>query len=183
MQEYNDNQPWKSIKEQISTVIFDEGVTSVGKNAFKGYTTINSVTWGSSLQIIDESAFEVCIGIPSINLPNIQTIKSNAFNGCINVESITLPKVQTIETNSFKNCDKVTELTLPSSTTSIGADAFSEIASLKTVNYEGISNPCQNGIKAFNSIGTTIVNVDITYEPTDFCGLQPITEKSCALNG
>ena len=107
------------------------------------------------------------------------TINSYAFNGCTKVSSLTFNKVQTIGNNAFNNCDGLTTLTIPDTVTSIGSNSFGNIASLKSITFLGFSEPTTCNDAAFSSIGTSFVEVDITYSSTDFCKLTPRTKNSC----
>ncbi|MBR4025548.1 MAG: leucine-rich repeat domain-containing protein, partial [Mycoplasmataceae bacterium] len=103
MQNYDsaDNQPWKSIKTQLTTIDFDTSVTTVGNNAFSGCSNIETITWGN-IETVGNSAFSGCTSISSIEFPEtMTTIEDYAFNECSGVTSIDLAEITTIGTNAF----------------------------------------------------------------------------------
>ena len=69
---------------------FATDVTSIGYNAFKGRTSLTSVTFGNSLDTIRNYVFENCTGLTSMTIPNSATsIGEGAFISCRNLTSIT----------------------------------------------------------------------------------------------
>ena len=86
----------------LETLIFADGVTEIGNNAFANYTALKSVTLPETLTVIGE----------------------NAFAGCVALESINLSKVEKIASKAFEDCNKLTVLDL-SSLTEIGVQVFS----------------------------------------------------------
>lgn len=61
--------PWSAYKDQYSTVIISEGITSVGKSAFYGLTNITEIKLPESIMVIEEYAFFGCNKIASIRIP------------------------------------------------------------------------------------------------------------------
>jgi hypothetical protein len=80
----------------FTTVIIEEGVTSIGNCAFAGAALANSISIPNTIQRIGSSAF-VATGISSFVIPN---------------------GVTTIEESTFTHCSRLTDLTLPSTITS-----------------------------------------------------------------
>ena len=71
---------WMAYPWQINTVIIEDGVTSIGSNAFYYMQKITSVTIPDSVTEIGNSAFAGCSSLASITLPdNITSIGSRAF--------------------------------------------------------------------------------------------------------
>ena len=71
--------PWYSQKDSFSAVNICEGVTSVGRYAFDGYSGLTSITLPDSLTTIGTKAFWQS-GIKSIFIPaNVHTIGDSAL--------------------------------------------------------------------------------------------------------
>ena len=157
-----DDQPWRSFRSEIQAVTIEDGVTSVGKNAFGGCTEMKSVTLPKSvitirsvafdgcnkmthvtlpadakLDTIGNDAFSRCDALTSISLPkSVTTIEDRAFSNCEALTSVTLPadgKLQTIGMNAFSGCVKLERITIPHSVTTIEVDAFSQCKELTSV--------------------------------------------------
>ena len=59
------------------------------------------------METIGNSAFETCISLTEINIPNsVKAIDDNAFYGCLNLKKIFLGNgIEKIGTDAFKECN------------------------------------------------------------------------------
>lgn len=94
------------------------GATDYSNNSSSvPYSLKNVVITGGS-KIIDH-AFQNCIGIESISLPDsLAEVGSNAFSGCYNLKKLTFgANSQFVQfySNTFNQCSNLTEITIPSS--------------------------------------------------------------------
>ena len=98
--------PWCEQKNNIKTVVIENGVTSIGDNAFLECQNMVSVTIPNSVTVIGIQAFYHCTSLASIKFPKfLRTIQIQAFSGCSCLTSITIPKsVQYIKEASFSHC-------------------------------------------------------------------------------
>ena len=109
-----------------------------GDNQYKGDITIPSSIKVNdteySVTSVGNSAFEDCISLTSITIPNsVTSIAGYAFNGCISLTSITIPNsVTSIGMCAFRHCRSLTSITIPNSVTSIGGDAFYGCENIET---------------------------------------------------
>ncbi len=96
-------------------IIIPNGVTSIGANAFKAYTTLTSVTMPDSVTAIGDSAFQNCQGLTGITIPDsVITIGYAAFRYCQGLTDITIPdSVTTIGSSAFDGCYGLESITLP----------------------------------------------------------------------
>lgn len=102
-------------KKNVSVNI-KEGTRLIADCAFIRDKGIYDVTFPSTLRYIGEGAFEECIGITDINIPDAVEIGSCAFWGCSNITDISLADtIETIGAGAFYNCVSLTEITLPES--------------------------------------------------------------------
>lgn len=95
--------------EEIRDLVIPDDVTYIGDYAFRGCTSITSVTMGENVARIGTSAFYGCKNCASITIgENVTSIGSWAFYGCSAMTSLTsLPrKVPSTTSNSFDSAIK-----------------------------------------------------------------------------
>ena len=121
-----------------STVILQDGLTSIGSFAFKG-----------------------CRSLESIEIPSsVTSIVSGAFYDCSSLTSVTIQNgVTSIGFNAFYECSGLTSIEIPSSVTSIGERAFYFCSSLTTITIKATTPP---------SLGSSAIpsNVNKIYVPS-----------------
>ncbi len=143
--------------EEITTITEEmlEGVTSIGYHAFFGCTSLQSITFPSSVTSIEEDAFLDCTNLSEVNLISLATLFKNNFllnnkqfvlkiNGeeISNLTTITedmLQGITEIPSNAFRGLTSLTSITLPTTITNIGQDAFSGCTNLKEVNITSLA--------------------------------------------
>ena len=104
MKNYSNDSPATQKKDNIKKVVIEDGVTSIGDNAFYDCTGLTSIEIPSSVTSIGDCAFYNCTGLTSITIPD---------------------RVTSIGDSAFRNCTGLTSVTIPDSVTSIGDCAFS----------------------------------------------------------
>ncbi|WP_294743949.1 leucine-rich repeat domain-containing protein [uncultured Prevotella sp.] len=154
MADYNDpaERPWYDNAADISNVVIENGVTSIGAYAFaecQGLTSVTipgsvtsigecafigcqyltSITFaeGSQLESIGESAFSSSL-LTSIEIPaGVTSIGEAAFFSCDGLTSVSFAEgsqLESIGDNAFRLCSNLTSITIPASVTSIGSYVF-----------------------------------------------------------
>ncbi|MDE5799171.1 MAG: leucine-rich repeat domain-containing protein, partial [Treponemataceae bacterium] len=82
------------IKQKTELVIPD-GVTEIGRAAFSGCSTIETVTIPSGVTKIGWNAFENCASLESVEIPTtMKNIGQNAFTGCDTLKTVTYKGTQ-----------------------------------------------------------------------------------------
>ena len=97
MSDYNNNAPWLEYKDRITSIEIGKGVTSIGSNAFLGFSALETVTLeqDSQLNAIGAGAFYGCEQLKSIAIPaGVSVIGNWAFFGCAGLENINFCGIQ-----------------------------------------------------------------------------------------
>ena len=110
-------------------------MTSIGKGAFGGCSSLTSITIPNSVTSIGNYTFEYCSSLTSITIPNsVTSIGEEAFLNCTGLTSITIPNsVTSIGNNAFNGCSSLTSITIGNSVTSIGNYAFARCNKMEDV--------------------------------------------------
>lgn len=177
------HQPWRSFRDQITSVVVSPGVTSIGnlafalsrniihvdiadsvvsigEQAFSDCSRLTDITVPQSVTYIGVKAFDSCTNLSSITLStnNITSIRPYTFSGCSELSSIVIPDgVTSIQSGAFYNCTKLTSITIPGSVTSIGSNVFDGCTSLNDIRYSGTS---ESVISALSQYVPTLVTFD-----------------------
>ena len=87
-------------------------VTSIGENAFAGYSGLTEVTIPGSVISIGLRAFSGCSGLTEVTIPNsVTSIGNMAFQSCSGLTELTIGNsVKSIDDNAFYNCYGLTTL-------------------------------------------------------------------------
>ena len=154
------DQPWYSNRSDITSVVIEPGVTSVGSQAFYECSNLTSITIPSGLTSIGEQAFGNCTGLTSITIPSgFISIGDYAFWNCTGLTSITIQNgVTSIGTGAFWNCTGLTSITIPSSVTSIGVNVFYNCTGLTDITVDSNNSSfCSESGVLFNKDKTTLI--------------------------
>lgn len=169
------HQPWRSFRDQITSVVVSPGVTSIGNLAFTRFSKLIHVDIADSVVSIGEQAFSDCSRLTDITVPqsvtyigvnafnsctnlssitlstnNITSIRSHTFSGCSKLSSIVIPDgVTSIQSGAFFNCTKLTSITIPGSVTSIGSNVFDGCTSLNDISYSGTSESVISALSGY----------------------------------
>ncbi|MCR5819885.1 MAG: leucine-rich repeat domain-containing protein [Bacteroidaceae bacterium] len=118
-------------------------VTSIGGYAFNSCISLTSITLPEGVTSIGDGAFYDCTSLTSITLPEgVTSIGSSVFFDCTSLTSITLPEgVTSIGDGAFTNCVKLTSINIPEGVTSIGSSTFSCCSGLTSITIpEGVTS-------------------------------------------
>ena len=153
--------PWHSPYPNITTLIVEEGVTSIGDFAFESLSSLSSVTLPDTITRIGDSAFFDC-SFTEISIPNVTYIGNGAFSGCEELKSISIPfGVTAINASTFSFCTNLIKVEIPESVTEIESGAFiccealSEIAlpaGLRKIGEEAFSSTALSTVHIPDSV-------------------------------
>ncbi|MBE6606257.1 MAG: hypothetical protein E7635_04400 [Ruminococcaceae bacterium] len=94
---------WSNYDEEIEAIVIENGITSIGENAFYYCISAQKVTIPDSVNDIGRNAFQGCRKLQSVVIPEgVKTIERYTFYDCNNLNLIVIPKsVQTVYNNAF----------------------------------------------------------------------------------
>ncbi len=114
----------------LTSITIGSGVKNIGNRAFQTCTNLSSVTFSEGLVSVGVESFRDCNSLVNVILPNtLETVKSGAFAYCkklsvVNMSASTLSNL-TIGDFSFYDCPNITNIVFGDLTKSIGNGAFS----------------------------------------------------------
>ena len=128
----------------IENISLPEDVISIGQRAFDGCTSLKSIGGGfDKLESIGDSAFRSCSSLERlgdeskvIRIPEtVTSLGPAAFLGCTQFDTLIIDMAGAIEIpkSTFSGCTGLTNATVFGTITSIGAYAFSDCSSLKSI--------------------------------------------------
>ena len=139
----SEESPWKDYRQNIKSVSFGDGITSIGNYAFFQCNRINYVTIPPTVNSLGEGAFNQCSEIKKVEIyASISDIKEMTFLYCEKLETISFPSTLTsIERKAFSGCNSLKEIDIPASVISIKSEAFFNCDALQKVSFhEGLKS-------------------------------------------
>lgn len=145
-------------QEQITGLVIEEGVTTVGMGAFRDLSNLKTVSLPTTLTAIGEDAFPFS-GLEEIEIPDsVTTIDTYAFAGT-GLTEVKLPaSLENIGKWAFYNTP-LKRVDIPASVTSIGERAFYECLSLAEFTVDEANTAYQSiGGALFTKDGTEMIS-------------------------
>ena len=167
----NSYAPWYKKIQNITRLIVEGGVTTLGDNIlYYSYSDSDSkfhsfhpnlceVKLPEGLSCIGARAFCDSPELTEVKIPSTVTeIKESAFSGCTGLKKIELPpQLEEVGYSSFYGCSGLTEITIPSSVKTIRSGAFERCTSLESVTLsEGLR---EIGTEAFKLTNLKSLNI------------------------
>ena len=173
------NTPWYSYRTSISTVTIEDGVTSIGQNAFYGCSSLTSIAIPSSVTNIGTTAFYNCSKLIAVHMSDISAWCKIAFgnssanplseahnlylNGTLVTDLIIPTSVTSIGNYAFYGYSSLTSVTIPNSVTSIGSNAFSSCSSLTSIEIpNSVTSIGSSAFSSCSSLTSVIIPNSVT---------------------
>jgi len=140
--------PWKNKWSSITSIVIEEGVTSIGNYAFSMQLLCESVIIPSSVKTIGAYAFCFSSSLAYVDIPN---------------------SLELIGAYAFYSCSSLLSVTIPVTVTSIGNKAFTDCRSLRSIDVEE-GNPNYKSIDGvlFNHEGTVLLQYPVGVSNTSY---------------
>ena len=92
--------------EEVTDIVFPEGITSISKYVFQHWKNLKSVVIGNSITSIGEGAFQYCPNLESVTIgSSVNSVGQYAFRGCTGMQNLTIGNsVNSIGDQTFYNC-------------------------------------------------------------------------------
>lgn len=85
------NPGWYELRDSITSVVFENSVTGIGKSAFMTCGHLKSVTIPAAMTVIGDAAFAGCASLTDVTIPaSVTDIGYGAFAGCMSLTAITV---------------------------------------------------------------------------------------------
>ena len=119
----------------LSSISLPEGLISIGGYAFYCCEALEEIKLPSTLTSIGHSSFYRCNGLEYVDIPyGVTGIPTDAFHGCRQLKTVNIPaSVTTIGSYVFEYCDNLESVVIPDSVISIGDCAFGDCQNLTTI--------------------------------------------------
>jgi uncharacterized repeat protein (TIGR02543 family) len=176
--------PWYSYYESITKLVIEQGVTSIGNNAFRKLSAItDALVIPDGVTRVGEHAFRLCSGFTGpLTIPNsVVTIGKQAFQNCSGLTgNLVIPdSVQNLGSNVFFGDSGFTgALTLGKGLTSIETGTFRQ-CQFSTINWDRTSITSIGNYAFYDN--DALISLEIPNSVTsigDFAFAQPATNNS-----
>lgn len=149
--------PWQEFREQIESIVLEEGVTRIGDYAFYDCTALKSVEIPEGVTQIGESAFACCQSLESVTIPgSVTEIGEGAFESCSDLLVLELTSgLKHVGAFAFSECFSLKALDLPDTVERIDRSAFTGAALQELVipsNVQEIGDNAFNGCIRLSSL-------------------------------
>lgn len=113
-------------KGKIEKIIINEGVTTIGKNAFAGHSKLSYVKMPDSLTKINDYAFQGCWKLDEITIPDSVTqIGASAFNSCKILRTVEIGAgLETYGNQAFDQCENLSMFIVSPANNKFSSDTY-----------------------------------------------------------
>ena len=177
--------PWYDYRDQVTAIVIEEGITSIGDWAFCGFSYVTSVSvpttitrigtyafynadgltelpMSGAVTEIEAYAFHDCAGLSGVlEIPGtVLSIGKYAFADCSGVEAVILNEgVETVGEGAFSGCTSMKQFIFYDSVTELGANVLGDCTSLLSVTagQDNTAYAAQDGV-LFNKAMTSLIH-------------------------
>ena len=161
--------PWAKLKDSITKIVIEDGVTSIGSKAFIAYTNVTSVSIGKDVSEIGVGALSQLSACTKFNVSsqnhNFMTDETGALFDDSQTKLIAFPCGSSVE-----------EYAIPATVTVISYGAFSRAAHLKTITIPADSSLSTIGYGAF-AFTTALETVNLIPASANTIGDIPFAQS------
>ena len=150
--------PWEARCDEITKVVVEEGVTTIGNYAFN-FCAITEVSLPSTLTRIYEGAFYYCEELTHIDIPeSVEGTADKWFAGCKSLKSVKMPAGVQYMPGTFTNCSALESVYIPANA-EIGYGCFDGCDALTDVQFDPNADYCYDNGAIYNKDKTELQRV------------------------
>ena len=161
--------PWANLKDSITKIVIDDGVTSIGSKAFIAYTNVTSVNIGKDVSEIGVGALSQLSACTTFNVSSENSNFTTDTTGALFDHS----KTKLI---AFPCGSSATTYEIPDTVTTISYGAFSRAASLTTIKIPKSSSLSTIGYGAF-AFTTALETINVIPASVETIGDIPFAQS------
>lgn len=191
--------PWTKYRALIQNLVIEEGITTIGKNAFINFDALISVVIPDSVETINRYAFMNCDALETVEFgTGVKTVAHSAFAGLDSLKGVYIKDLAawcginftTGVSNPasrgakqlYLNGELLTDLVIPAEVTRIEAYAFYSVLSIKSVTLHDNIEFVGRGAFNYCNYLTTITLDNCSFE-TGTCAFNTLARlKSVIVN-
>ena len=162
--------PWRSYMSDIEKVIIENGVTSIGNEAFASCNNLTAVEMADSVVTIGSRAFNGCNRLVSVtssdslkaveHFNHVTTLVDDRILDSVSCELrgnfdnyyVSIPNgVISIGEEAFADCSKISTVLIPGSVRTIGDSAFARCSEMSAVVIKNGVTQMGHAVFAFNT--------------------------------
>ena len=161
--------PWANLKDSITKIVIDDGVTSIGSKAFIAYTNVTSVNIGKDVSEIGVGALSQLSACTTFDVSSENNYFTTDSTGALFDDSQT-------KLIAFPCGSSVEKYAIPATVKVISYGAFSRAASLKTITIPADSSLSTSGYGAF-AFTTALETVNVIPAGVETIGDIPFAQS------
>lgn len=186
--------PWYKYRTVVENLVFEEGITSIGKSTFTGFSAVKSISIPDSVTEINRYAFMNCTALETVEIgTGLAMVADSAFGGCNAIKGVYIKDlaawcginfVTTVSNPAgrgskmlYLNGELVEDLVIPASVKRIEGYAFYSVLSLKTITlHDNIEYVGKGAFTNCNNVATlTLDNCSFTTGTMAFNQMSRLT--------
>ena len=101
--------PWYAVRNNIQNISIEEGITTIGYNAFYGFSNLKNIELPQSLREIRPGGLENCTSLENLTIPDNVTIYNEALE-TTGIKTLVIPANSTLDPKAFKADNKIPTL-------------------------------------------------------------------------
>ena len=138
-------------------------IVAIGNDAFRGASSMTSITIGAGVKNIGNRAFQACTNLSSLTFSDgLTSVGVEAFRGCNSLVNVLLPNtLNEVDDGAFAFCKTLANVDMSRSTQSdltIGAFAFYDCPNITEINFGAFTSEIGDGAFSVTSSAPLLAN-------------------------